>query len=35
MWLLLSDNILDKFNIKNQSTYLLKIDKTNFLVGII
>lgn len=33
MWLLLDKNILDKFNIDNQSTYLLKIDKTNFLVG--
>ena len=33
MWLLLGENILDKFNIDNQSTYLLKVDKTNFLVG--
>jgi len=33
MWLLLKENILDKYNIDNKSTYLLKIDKTNFLVG--
>ena len=33
MWLLLSKNISDNFNIDNQSTFLLKIDKTNFLVG--
>lgn len=33
MWLLLKENILDKFNIDSKSTYLLKIDKTNFLVG--
>ncbi len=33
MWLLLNKNILDNFEISNQSTYILKIDKTNFLVG--
>ena len=33
MWLLLNKNILDNFEIGNQSTYILKIDKTNFLVG--
>ena len=32
MWVLLGENILDKFNIDNQSTYLLKVDKTNFLM---
>lgn len=33
MWLLVKENILGKFNIDSKSTYLLKIDKTNFLVG--
>lgn len=33
MWLLLNKNILDNIEISNQSTYILKIDKTNFLVG--
>ena len=33
MWLLLNKNILDNFVISNQFTYILKIDKTNFLVG--
>ena len=33
MWLLLNKNILDNFEISNQFTYILKIDKTNFLVG--
>ena len=33
MWLLLNKNILDNFEISNQSTYILKIYKTNFLVG--
>ncbi|NLC87288.1 MAG: AAA family ATPase [Clostridiaceae bacterium] len=33
MWLLLKENTLNNFNIDNRSTYLFKIDKTNFLVG--